>query len=114
MSPVKYHLLVSSRLTLTVPTSVETVAPLALTISPLMLPVKVVESEKLSVKVESSPTRISPVSSWPPALSVAIFEAPVQPSSHTDRRTPSPLSLIVTPSKLMTALVFVTWKTCPV
>ena len=42
-----------------------------------------------------------------------MFEAPVQPSSHTERRTPEPESSIVTPSKFIMAVVFVTWKRWP-
>ena len=113
MSPVRYHLLDESRLTLTVPTSLETVVPFALVMEPEILPVNVVESVRLSVKVESSPTKISPSKVCALALSVAIFDAPLQPSSQTLKITPSPLSLIVTPLRLITALVLVTWKTCP-
>ena len=113
VSPVKYHLLVASSETLTEPRLVETEVPLALVIEPERFPVNLVESERLSVKAESLPTRISPVSSCPLALRVATLAAPLQPSSHTERSTPSPLSLIVTPLRLITAVVFVTWKTCP-
>ena len=113
VSSSRYHLLVESRLTLTVPTSLETVVPALLVIEPLTAPVKVEPFVKFSVSVESSPTKISPSRVCSLALSVAMFDAPLQPSSHTLKRTPVPLSLIVTFVKLITALVFVTWKTCP-
>ena len=98
---------------MTVPSDVETEEPLALVIEPEIFPVKVVESVKFSVNVESLPTKISPSRVCPLAFRVAMFDAPLQPSSHTLSKTPSPLSVIVTPSKFITALVFVTWKTCP-
>ena len=95
------------------PRLVEMEEPLAFVIEPLILPVNLVESERLRVKVESEPTRISPVRVCPLALRVATLDAPFQPSSHTERRTPSPLSSIVTPLRLMTAEVLVTWKMWP-
>ena len=99
---------------MTVPTVVETVSPLALVISPKILPVKVELSEILSVKVELSPTRISPLKVCESALSVAIFDAPLQPSSQTDNKTLLLSALVmVTLLRLITALVLVTWKTCP-
>ena len=51
----------SSRVTLTVPRLVEMEVPALLVMVPLIFPVNLVESERLSVKVESLPTRISPV-----------------------------------------------------
>ena len=106
-------MLSESRLMLTVPTSLEIDVPALLLIVPLMLPVSVAPPVKLSVKVESSPTKISPSRTCPLALRVAIFDAPLQPSSQTLSRTPLPLSLIVTPFRLIIAVVFVTWKRCP-
>ena len=113
MSPVKYHLLDESNETLTVPKLVEMDEPFAFVMEPERLPVNVDESEMLSVKVESLPTRISPVKICPLAFRVAMLDAPLQPSSQTDNKTPSPLSLIVTPLRLITAAVLVTWKRCP-
>ena len=114
VSAVRVHVLVESSVTSTVPTSVETVSPLAFSISPLIAPVNVEPLVRLSVKVESLPTRMVPSSVWPVALSVATLPAPLQPSAHTDNRMLAASSLTsFTPSRLMIALVLVTWKMWP-
>ena len=90
---------------------VETDAPEALEIEPLKLPVKMLLSFRFNVKDESLPTRMVPDRAWPDAFSVAMLEEPLQPSAHTERRTSPSVLIIVTPLRLMTALVFVTWNT---
>ena len=100
--------------TTTVPTSVETVSPLALVMFPPIVPVKLDPSVRLSVSCESLPTRIVPSRVWLVALSVAVFVSPFQPSAQTESRIFSESLLIIfTLSRLITAVVFVTWKTWP-
>ena len=107
-------MLFSSRVTDTVPVFVETVSPAALTMYPSTYPVKEDPSVRFSVREESLPTRMAPDSSCAEALRTAVFPPPVQPSPQTESRTFSASSFtIFTPSRVMTALVFVTWKTCP-
>ena len=114
VSAVKFHSPVESSTTLTVPVSDETVLPLAFVILPLIVPVNVELSVSFSVSVESLPTRISPFRVCFAALSSAILEAPLHPSSQTERIMLSLSSFTsVTFSRLITAFVFVTWKMCP-
>ncbi len=101
-------------MTETVPTSVETSSPEALTMLPSMLPAKCEPSVSSSVRLESLPTLIAPASCWAIALSAATLLPPLQPSAQTESRMSSASSLTTsTPSSVMTALVLVTWKTWP-
>ena len=111
-------MLVLSRVTETVPVSVETVPPEALTMLPSMLPsmlpVKLLPSVRLSVSLESPPTLIAPDRTCAMAFRVAVLLPPLQPSAQTESRMLSPSSFaILTFLSVMTALVFVTWKTWP-
>ena len=59
-------------------------------------------------------TMILPVSVWDFALSVAVLALPLQPSFVTEMSTLSESVLfMVTPVRFISALVFVTWNTCP-
>ena len=58
VSAVRVHILVASRVTFTVPTSVEITVPLALVISPLTVPSNELPSVRFRFRVESLPTRI--------------------------------------------------------
>ena len=94
------------------PTLLETEEPEALVILPLIEALRVEESVKLNTKLESEPTKIVPERYCESALRVAALEAPLQPSSQTESKTASEsLLLIVTFSRVITALVLVTWKT---
>ena len=107
-------MLVLSRVTETVPVSVETVPPEALTMLPSMLPVKLLPSVRLSVSLESPPTLIAPDRTCAMAFKVAVLLPPLQPSAQTESRMLSPSSLtMLTFFSVMTALVLVTWKTWP-
>ena len=81
---------------------------------PPMYPVKEEPPERSTVRSELLPTRTAPVSSWPLAFSAAVLLAPLQPSLQTESRTfPSSSFTSVTPLRVMTALVLVTWNICP-
>ena len=114
MSAVSVQVEVPSRDTCTVPAWVETTDPLALVISPDTAPVKAEPSVSSSVNVALLPTSTRPSRVCPLAFRTAVFPAPVQPSSQTERST-FPLSslTIFTPLSVMTALVLVTWNTWP-
>ena len=103
-----------SRVTDTEPVSVETVAPEALTMLPSMLPVKLLPSDRFSVSLESLPALIAPDRTCAMAFRVAVLLPPLQPSAQTESRTLSSSSFVMlTFLSVMTALVFVIWKTWP-
>ena len=69
---------------------------------------------RFRVRAESSPTSTAPFNSWALAFRVAVLDAPLQPSSHTEISTFLSSSFSsVTPERVMMALVLVTWNRWP-
>ncbi len=103
-----------SSVTATVPIDEDTEVPFALVMDPLIAPVSAEPLARERFSVESLPTRTAPERACALAFRVAMFEPPLHPSSHTEIRTLSLSSLLIaTPESVITAVVFVTWNTCP-